>query len=85
MIDVKAPEECIYCKEIFTGNCNESIGKAELKFVGVDDPFLYVDLFINDDQIEVFGDTANDTIAFKILKKINYCPICGRKLEKESQ
>lgn len=74
---------CDFCEELFTGDCNESLAETKLKFEGTTTPFMFVDLFINDDEIEAYGDTASGDTVFKLKKKIFYCPMCGRRLERE--
>ena len=48
-------EECKYCSELFTGDCNDCllIGDINLE-CGIN--LLNVDVFINDDELEMFVD-----------------------------
>lgn len=70
---------CKYCEEHTTGDCNDSLFTKIIKMNGV--ALLEADVFINDDELELYIDEIRDGI--QILKKkrrINYCPICGEKL-----
>ena len=74
---------CDFCEEFFTGDCNESLAETELKFEGTTTPIMFVDWFSTDDELEVYGDTQCGDMLFKLKKKIFYCPMCGRRLERE--
>ena len=71
---------CKYCEELFTGECNETILEDRLNVCNID--FVGVEVFINDDELELYLDTipSGETISRKKIK-IQYCPFCGRKLE----
>ena len=75
-------EECKYCKELFTGWMNDSLIQDHVNLeCGFN--LLDIDVFINDDELELFVDNGScDEICKKTLK-INYCPMCGRRLVRE--
>ena len=84
MIEIKKTEgECPFCSELFTGDCNKSLETERLIIFKGSDLFVDVDLFIMDDSLEVYIDDSNGDKVLKLARKINYCPICGRKLIKE--
>ena len=84
MIEIKNTEgECPFCSELFTGDCNDSIARDRLNIFKGSDLFVEVDLFVMDDELEVYIDDSNGDKVLKLTRKINYCPICGRKLVKE--
>lgn len=73
---------CKYCSEFKTGDCNDSITskKVDIKFGNTKIGELYVDIFINDDKLELYVDNEHGDGIIKKLKKIKYCPFCGQNL-----
>lgn len=73
---------CKYCEELFTGNCNTSLLENRISIFNTD--MIDVDVFINDDELELYIDCipTNEPID-KSKIKIKYCPMCGARLKKE--
>lgn len=75
---------CIYCEELFTGNCNESLLESRISMFN-NTPMIDVDVFINDNELEVYVDCIHtDEQIAKSKIKIKYCPMCGTRLKEES-
>lgn len=75
-------EGCNYCSELFTGDCNDSLLMGDVNLeCGIN--LFNVDVFINDDELEVFVDNLEGREICKKTLKINYCPMCGRRLVRE--
>lgn len=73
---------CKYCEELFTGDCNVSLLENRIPMFNTD--MLDVDVFINDDELEVYVEcipTDEQLVKSKI--KIKYCPMCGARLKRE--
>ena len=74
---------CKYCRELNTGDCNESILEGDIPVLS---DKINLDVFINDDELELYADTfVTDTELVKNKIKINFCPFCGEKLNKEEK
>lgn len=73
-------KECVFCKGCFTEECNDSLIRDELKVFNSGDMYIGVDIFIEDNQLELYlDDPAGDAI-LKRKVKIKYCPMCRRRL-----
>lgn len=70
--------DCVYCKELFTGDSNESISVIDLNISNIN--VIGVQVFINNKDLEVLIDTPNGETVQKDIVRIKYCPFCGRKL-----
>ena len=76
---------CKFCtKEQKTGECNDSFIGTKIRFgiLGV----LIHDVYISDGcylRSSMFTPGSSDCVGGR--KKINYCPICGRKLEETKE
>ena len=73
---------CKYCEDLFTGDCNESLVDIRIPII-FNTQMLNVDVFINDDELEVYVDC--DSTGYQVAKskiKIEYCPMCGTRLKK---
>ncbi len=81
MIEVNiSKDECKFCSESFTGDCNASLIEDQLRIFNSAEMFLGVDVFINDNELELYID---DSVGDGVLKRkvpINYCPMCGRPI-----
>lgn len=74
-------EECKYCRELFTGDCNYCFFQNDVNLENGLNLFD-INVFINDDKLELYVDTIDCTEICKSIIKINYCPMCGRRLVK---
>lgn len=78
---------CKYCRETFTGEANEDLVFRNIKMNGVDvlgfHTFIEYSKETETVYIKSYLDEAvyGQCIAGKNVK-INYCPVCGRKLRK---
>lgn len=70
--------DCIYCKELFTGNVNESISVIDFNINNIN--VMGVQVLINNNNLEVMIDTPNGETVDKDIVRIKYCPFCGRRL-----
>lgn len=75
--------ECEYCTELFTGDCNDDLITHDLNINvnGINFENVQFNVFIMDDELELFADYYDAPI-IKQKVKINYCPMCGRRLVK---
>lgn len=76
--DIIAMSECEYCS---FGKDNESlISRQKYEYSGVaGEPDLGIEAWINNNQLVVETDTEYQ------VKKINFCPVCGRPLNGENE
>lgn len=70
---------CKYCRQIKTGDCNESIIKSEWISNGA--VLTETDVWINDDKLMLLVTNLSGVTIQKKSKKIKYCPMCGKKIE----
>jgi len=74
---------CFYCEEEkVSGDCNKTITDNVLKLNGI--PIAINDIYIqHGNEMVIFTNnyTSGQCYSFKT-KKIKYCPMCGKKLEK---
>lgn len=74
---------CLYCEEEkISRDCNKTITENVLKLNGI--PIASNEIFIqNGNEMVIFTNnyTTGQCFDFKT-KKIKYCPMCGKKLEK---
>ena len=78
---MKDNQECKFCGELFNGDCNDSIMSGTInKFEVFNGYDIFVDLFITDNELELYLDDSGENEILKKKIKINYCPICGRRL-----
>lgn len=75
---------CKFCHESFNEGCNDSLIEDQLKMFNSEEMCISVDVFVEDNQLELhLDDPAGDTI-LKRKVMIKYCPMCGgRLLEKD--
>lgn len=73
---------CKFCDELFTGDCNASLFTADISAFGISG-LLDIDVFITDNILELYIENMDGDTVVKNTRPIKYCPMCGRKLEKE--
>jgi hypothetical protein len=75
----KTEDGCNFCRECNTGNCNEDLILHEFDYNGMN--LFNVQVFLDDGpSIELYLDNSNgDSLCSKKVK-IEYCPMCGKKL-----
>lgn len=76
---------CEYCSELFTGEMNEMIMTIPMPITvcGIEAEKINMNLYIDNDNLEVFIDNNRSNLIKKQNVKIKYCPFCGRELKKE--
>lgn len=75
---------CKYCKDFKTGNCdNQELITGKLDLGPIEAPVI---VRVIDDtlSVDVFPSYGDYGYFFEGEVKINYCPMCGTKFEKES-
>jgi hypothetical protein len=76
----KSYKSCSFCD---LDDVTDSLVKSNLTIKGgmTDLSLLDFEVFINSEgEIELYGDNCNGDPMFRSVQKINYCPMCGRKL-----
>lgn len=74
---------CLYCEEEkVSGDCNKTIIENVLKLNGI--PIVSNEIFIQrGNEIVIFANNYETGKCYDFkTKKIKYCPMCGKKLEK---
>lgn len=78
--DGKQVDLCEYCCEEFFDKCNEYIIDRWYYFDNIRAMNSFV--FIEDGKLKLFTCICDEEDPSPKSVKINYCPMCGRKLEK---
>lgn len=77
---------CKYCSKVFTGDSNEDLIDLRIAMNGIN--VFGIQSYVYDSEGKVYIKThLDDSNGYFIAAgtaEIKYCPVCGRKLTKES-
>lgn len=78
-------EGCRFCKALNDKNeANDSLMVGDISLPSGAKVFSY-DIFIEDDTVVAYLDDMRANPMFRKKLKINFCPLCGRRLIKKGE
>lgn len=83
MIKVKPDNECEFCKELFTGSCNDDLFEKKIPVFEGSGFYILLNVYIMDDELHSDIYDSDDNSILNLKRKVNYCPMCGRRLINE--